>query len=219
VGLSLAEGLKGVLLLHVVQGLIVLQFFVLVVTRVDYHRRGGCVHDWLFWLLSFNPYILEHLREITLPIGPLFTRQYQPLSISLHPILFPDLLIKEPSDILVINRPQPLVHAAHHPYIVVVEYVDLLHVEEHRQVPLLVRKKKLGHGLRDESDRDVSGLRRDDLLDITLGFFHEGGSEGVFHGFFGFGGGTLGFHRDASLHEGLELGLEGFEGFKSEPEI
>lgn len=175
-GLSLAEGLKGVLLLHVVQGLVMLQFFVLVVTRVDYHGRGGCVHDWLFWFLSFDPNILEHLREITLPIGPLFTRQYQPLSISLHPILFPDLLIKEPSDILIIHCSQPLMHAAHHSNIVVVEYVDLLHVEEHRQVPLLVRKKKLGNGLRDESDRGVSGLRRDDLLDIILGFFHEGGS-------------------------------------------
>jgi hypothetical protein len=51
-----------------------------------------------------------------------------------------------------------------------------LHVEEHRQVPLLVRKKKLSHGLRDESDRAVRGLRGDDLLNITLGFFHEGGS-------------------------------------------
>jgi len=197
----------------------VLQFFVLVVTRVDYHGRGGCVYHGFFWLLSFDPNILEHLREVTLPIGPLLTWKYQPLSISLHPILFPYLLIKEPSDILVINRPQPLMHAAHHSNIVVVEYVDLLHVEEHRQVPLLVGEKKLGNGLRDESDRGVSGLRRDDLLNITLGFFHEGGSEGVFHGFFGFGGGTLGFHRDASLHEGLELGLEGFEGFKAEPEI
>ena len=67
-------------------------------------------------------------------------------------------------------------HAAHHSYIVVIEYVDLLHVEEHRQAPLLVGEKKLGDGLRDESDWGVCRLRRDDLLYIILGFFHEGGS-------------------------------------------
>ena len=46
-------------------------------------------------------------------------------------------------------------HAAHHADVIVVQDVYLLHVEEHRQVPLLVREKKLCHGLRDKSHGDI----------------------------------------------------------------
>jgi hypothetical protein len=72
-------------------------------------------------------------------------------------------------------------HAAHHSYVVIVQYVHLLHIEKHRQVPLLIREEELCDGLRDEGHGDVGGLLGDDLFNIILILFHEGGPEGVFH--------------------------------------
>jgi hypothetical protein len=189
---------------------------------VNYHGRRWCIDKRFFWFLSFNPDIFEHLGEITFPITPLLSRQYQSLCISLQPILFPHLLIEKPSHILIVHSSQPLMHAAHHSYVVIIQYVHLLHIEEHRQIPLLIREKELCDGLWDEGHGDVGGLLGDNLFYIILILFHEGGpDEGVFNWLFRFGRGwgSLWFHGNTSLHEGLELGLEGFEGFESESEI
>lgn len=104
----------------------------------------------LLYLLSFNADIFEHLGEITFPISAFLTRQYQTLCICFQTIFFAQFFIKKSCNVLVVNGSEAFMHTAHDSDVVVIKKIDLLHLEEHRQVALFVSEKELCNGLRNE---------------------------------------------------------------------